>query len=211
MAQLPQVLSIVVLLAATSSGQQITVVTSSGQQTTETTISEPAIVDIATLFKQADVVAVVRVVSGDSENYDVTVYRSIVSSAFKGAAVNQRVFFGPFTGLDIGGEYIAFLRRAKTSPNAKTVEGPTISYGPLDAFHLIMYQGYSIMPVRYVCAFDGRVPDQSCDYGVRINLNQVKLPSSIHVFPRTSRDDFDDGIKWVRRDVFMRILDHLKP
>jgi len=54
-----------------------------GQKTIE--ISEPAAVSITDLFKQPDVVAIVQVVSGDSENYDTAVYKSKVLAVFKGA------------------------------------------------------------------------------------------------------------------------------
>ena len=133
-----------------------------------TTLSEPRTVTIADLFGQADVVAVVQILSGDSENYETAVYKSKVLAAFKGAEVGQQLFFGPFIGYEVGSEYLAFLRRAKTSPKLQHHDGPSESYGPLEAFHLIMYQGYSIMPLRYICAFDGKIPDQSCDYGVRL-------------------------------------------
>ena len=180
----------------------------SAQQTVE--ISEPATVSLADLFKQADVVAVVHILSGDSENYETAVYKAKILTVFKGTEVGQQLFFGPFIGYEVGGEYVAFLRRAKVGPKVQAHDGPTMTYGPLEAFHLIMYQGYSIMPLRYECAFDGKVPDQSCDYGVRVNTNQVKLPPAIQTFPRTSKDDFVDANRWVRKDVFLRLLNTMK-
>ena len=44
---------------------------------------------ITDLFKQPDVVAIVQVVSGDSENYDTAVYKSKVLAVFKGAEQGQ--------------------------------------------------------------------------------------------------------------------------
>lgn len=176
-----------------------------------TTLSEPGTVAIADLFAQADVVAVVKILSGDSENYETAVYKSRVVTAFKGAEVGQQLFFGPFIGYEVGSEYVAFLRRAKVSPKLRPHDGPTESYGPLEAFHLIMYQGYSIMSLRYICAFDGRIPDQSCDYGVRVNTHQVKLPPVVKTFPRTAEDDdLVDANRWVRKDAFLSLLGTLK-
>jgi hypothetical protein len=86
----------------------------SAQQNIE--ISEPGTVAITELFKQADVVAVVEILSGDSEGYDVTVYKAKVLTAFKGVAAGEQLFFGPFVGYEVGGEYVAFLRRAKVDP-----------------------------------------------------------------------------------------------
>lgn len=62
------------------------------QETVE--ISEPATVSLASLFAQADVVAVVQVVSGDSESYEAVVYKSKVLTVFKGAQQGQYLFFG---------------------------------------------------------------------------------------------------------------------
>jgi hypothetical protein len=183
-------------------------ITASAQRTVE--ISEPATVAITELFKQADVVAVVQILSGDSENYETAVYKAKVLTAFKGTEVGQQLFFGPFIGYEVGGEYVAFLRRAKVGAKVQPRDGPTMTYGPLEAFHLIMYQGYSIMPLRYECAFDGKDPAQSCDYGVRVNTDQVKLPPAVRTFPRTSKDDFVDANRWVRKDVFLRLLGTLK-
>jgi hypothetical protein len=42
-------------------------ITASAQRTVEVEISEPATVAVADLFKQADVVAVVYILSGDTE------------------------------------------------------------------------------------------------------------------------------------------------
>jgi hypothetical protein len=182
--------------------------TALAQRTVE--ISEPATVTITDLFKQADVVVVVEILSGDSENYETAVYKAKVLTTFKGAEVGQQLFFGPFIGYEVGGEYVAFLRRAKVGPKVQAHDGPTMTYGPLEAFHLIMYQGYSIMPLRYECAFDGKDPAQSCDYGVRVNTDQVKLPPTVRTFPRTSKDDFVDANRWVRKDVLLRLLATLK-
>jgi hypothetical protein len=73
-----------------------------------------------------------------------------------------------------------------------------------------MYDGYSFMPISYACAFDGKAIAQHCDYGVRVNIKQVKLPSGTKTFPRKSNDDFDDAEKWVRKDEFLRLLVALK-
>jgi hypothetical protein len=167
-------------------------------------------VAIADLFKQADVVAVVKILSGDSENYKTAVYKARVLNAYKGVEVGQQLFFGPFIGYEVGSDYVAFLRHAKAGPKLRPQDGPTMNYGPLEIFHLIMYQGYSIMPLSYQCVFDTKAHDEGCDYGVRVNTSQVKLPSTVKTFPRTSKDDSADTNRWVRKDVFLRLLETLK-
>jgi hypothetical protein len=86
----------------------------SGQKMIE--ISEPAAVSVTDLFKQADVVVVVQVVSGDSENYDTAAYKSKVLAGFKGAEQGQYLFFRPYVGYEVGSQYVVFLRRAKAGP-----------------------------------------------------------------------------------------------
>jgi hypothetical protein len=185
----------------------LSVVAAAAQQTIE--ISEPAAVKIGDLFKQADVVAVIQVLSGDSENYDTAVYKSKVLMQFKGTVVGEELYFGPFIGYGVGNEYVAFLRRAKSGPKAQAQRPiqKSIAYGPLEVFHLIMYQGYSIMPVRYACVFGGKDP---CDYGVKVNTDQVKLPKGTKTFPRESGDELPDASQWVRKDDFLRLLNASK-
>jgi hypothetical protein len=48
------------------------------------TVAEPARVELPQLFKIADTVATVRIVSGDTENYDRAVYKANVIRSFKG-------------------------------------------------------------------------------------------------------------------------------
>jgi len=66
------------------------------------------------------------------------------------------------------------------------------------------------MPLRYECVFDGEEAGESCDYGVRVNADQVKLPRAVKTFPRTSKNDFVDATRWVRKDVFLHLLSNLK-
>jgi len=66
------------------------------------------------------------------------------------------------------------------------------------------------MPVRYVCVFEGKVPSESCDYGVRVNTIQVQLPKGIKTFPQASDNDFSDASKCVRKSDFIRFLNASK-
>ena len=73
------------------------------QQVKEVSIVEPGVIKLANLFKMADAVALVKVVSGDTENYDTAVYKAEVVKSFKGAEVGEAVYFGPYVGLDSDG------------------------------------------------------------------------------------------------------------
>ncbi|MFZ1919894.1 MAG: hypothetical protein WAU58_20165, partial [Terriglobales bacterium] len=50
------------------------------------TITEPGVYQLSDLLKAADIVAVVKVLSGDTENYEHAVYKGEVIRSFKGVA-----------------------------------------------------------------------------------------------------------------------------
>jgi hypothetical protein len=83
-----------------------------GQQQT-VTITEPAVVKIEELLKQADLIAVVRILSGDTEQYPSAVYKAEVLQSFKGAGVGTTVYFGPFITYGLGSQYLVFLHRSE--------------------------------------------------------------------------------------------------
>jgi len=180
---------------------------SSTRTTTTVEISEPATVKLEDLFKQADLVAVVKIQSGDSERYSQTVYKAEIVMSFKGAAKGDIIFLGPFIGYGIGSEYLAFLKRSnqKMIPSREP-PSPTVSYGELPVFYRIMYDGYSFMEIGYACVFDGKEVNQRCDYGIRINPYQVVLPKKIKTFPALPEEG-DLSKKWVRKD---RLLSHME-
>ena len=108
------VLTFLILLGisaqSTVFGQASFTVTAGGETVTNT---EPGRIQLGHLFKMADVVAVVRVVSGDTENYKIALYKAVVLTSFKGTAEGQTLYFGPFDGQRLGWEYIVFLRNQK--------------------------------------------------------------------------------------------------
>jgi hypothetical protein len=50
-------------------------------------------------FKQADIVALVKVISGNTETYNVAVNKAEVLKNFKGAAAGETIYFGAKTVL----------------------------------------------------------------------------------------------------------------
>jgi hypothetical protein len=73
-------------------------------------ITEPGTYEISDLFKRADVVALVKIVSGNTESYDHAVYKGEVIQSFKRMHSGATVYFGPFIGEKLGWEYLLFLR-----------------------------------------------------------------------------------------------------
>jgi hypothetical protein len=156
------------------------------------------------LFHQADLVAVVRIVSGDSEHYAQTVYKAEVVMAFKGVAPGQTVFWGPNVGYGIGNEYLVFLRRSEGIAPGQNAEG--LGYGNITSFYLVMYEGYSVMPAGYNCVFDGKEPAEQCDYSIQLNPEQIILPKRIRTFPEGPTDAVTNYKKWVRRGHLVSFL-----
>ena len=163
-------------------------------------------VSVSDLFRQADVVATVRVLSGDSEHYPVTVYKAEVEKAFKGTAAREIIYFGPFVSFGVGSEYLVFLSKAEKGIEPR--DKPSgFNYGVLPSFFRIMYDGFSIMPIEYACVFEGKDVAQQCDYAVKLNPEQVILPATIKAFPRGEAGTLTNYEKWVRRKELVAFLE----
>ncbi len=174
-------------------------------QTQPVTITEPGIYKIGDLFKAADVVALVKIVSGDVENYECAIYKGEVIQSFKGIQRGTIIYFGPFIGQKLGDEYILFLRNVTEPITPKTTAIP--SYGTI-RYAKVFDQGYSSMEISYHCVFDGREIAQQCDSGVRVCTDYIKLPKSIPAFPPEENDP-PFGCRWVRMRLFSGLLDTL--
>ena len=158
-----------------------------------------------TLFRTADVVAVVKIVSGDTEHYPSAVYKVIVVQAFKGSATGETLYIGPYVGERLGWEYVVFLR---TTPELlKPASETAVSYGPL-RYHRIFNEGYTSMETQYDCGFEGKSLAQQCDYAVRVCTNYVKTPKSLEVAPPLDTDT-PFGCRWARRQQFLSLLQKL--
>ncbi|MGH9709288.1 MAG: hypothetical protein ACRD37_01920 [Candidatus Acidiferrales bacterium] len=174
------------------------------------TLREPATVKIENLLKQADLVAVVRIRSGDTEQYPTAVYKAEVLKSFKGTEVGAKIFFGPYASYGLGSEYLVFLHHSEKGiePKEQPV-APGIDYGRIPSFYEVMYEGYSVMPVQYTCVFDGKDVAQQCDYGIKMNRYQVVLPKTIKTFPSDSTDASNSESRWVRKTVLISFLESL--
>jgi hypothetical protein len=189
------------LLVALIAGSQLGV----AQSLSTVTTSEPGIYQLADLFTHSDKVALVKVLSGDTEAYDVAIYKAQVVKGFKGLSAGDTVYFGPYTGTELGSEYILFLQD-KPKPiesKAKTDGG----YGKINYLE-VFDEGYSSMLTSYQCIFSGASINQQCDYGVRVCTDYIKLPRSLPAFPN-GRDDPPFGCRWVRKVPFISYLDEL--
>jgi hypothetical protein len=168
------------------------------------TNDEPAIYKLSDLFLHADKVAIVKVISGDTEAYEVSIYKARVIKAFKGVSEGDIVYFGPYERTELGGEYVLFLRNAPNPIEPKDKGG---AYGTV-RYSTIFNEGYSSMLTSYECVFDGSTIAQQCDYGVRVCTDYIILPKSIKAFPPGS-DVASSSCRWVRRDLFTSLLNEM--
>jgi hypothetical protein len=168
--------------------------------------TEPEIMKLESLFQMADTVALVKVVSGDTQNYAKAVYKGEVVKSFKGAAAGDTVYFGPYVGTRLGWEYVLFLRNAAKplTPNSTS----SVNYGVVQ-YSEIFNEGYSSMESSYECVFDGKDIVQKCDYGVRVCTDYITLPKPLSVFPPMTKDT-PFGCRWVRRKAFLASLESLQ-
>jgi hypothetical protein len=159
---------------------------------------------VSELFRSADKVAIVEVLSGDVEAYEIPLYKGRVLQPFKGTSADEIIYFGPFLGTQRGSEYVLFLKNASQSLQpSRTGTG----YGVVK-YSTVLDEGYSSMLTSYECVFNGAEPHQNCDHAVRICTDYIKVPRSLETAPP---EDVNAafGCRWARRSEFISILDQL--
>lgn len=177
-----------------------------GGAVAQVTNVEPARYDIARLFEKADVVASVRIVSGDIESYKMAIYKAEVIRSFKGVSSGQTLYFGPFQGSELGSEYIVFLRNVQEPAVPKA--SPNAAYGSV-RYREIFNQGYGSMLTSYECVFEGKDVAQQCDYGVRVCTDYILLPKQMPTFPPTEKET-PFGCRWVLKSKFHSLLEQIE-
>jgi hypothetical protein len=174
-------------------------------QSKTVTITEPAATTLRELFQQADIVASVKIVSGDSENYDVTIYKASVIQSFKGPGHGEMIYFGPHAGMRLGWEYIVFLH-AENEVIAPKTSGS--GYGQIH-YSKVLNEGYGALMSSYECVFHGADVAQQCGEALRVCTDYIHLPKSTATFPSRS-EDTDFGCRWVRKTEFVSALAALR-
>lgn len=169
------------------------------------TITEPGRIELIDLFKSADIVAVVHVLSGDAESYDKAIYKAEVVRKFKGTREKEILYFGPYVGLKLGGEYLLFLRTSKAA--AVPEKASSAMYGVVH-YGNIFNEGYSSMAVSYECGFDEEKGAEPCDYAIRVCTNYVILPQNIRTFPGMEKET-PFGCRFVHRKTFERLIEDI--
>lgn len=169
-------------------------------------LNEPGRYDVRGLYNTADIVALVKIQSGDVERYDSAVYKGKIVEGFKGASAGESLYFGPYVGLKLGWQYVLFLHKLADPLAPKDPALP--GYGTIQ-YAKIFNEGYSSLETSYECVFDDKGSNRKCDDGVRICTDYLKLPEKIPVFPPMSVNT-PFGCRWVRRTEFLSMLRALK-
>jgi hypothetical protein len=175
------------------------------QQAQTVTLTEPGIISLENLFRMADTVALVKVISGDTQNYPKVIYKAEVVKSFKGAAAGQTIYFGPYVGTRLGWEYVLFVRHVANplAPNPTS----SVNYGTVQ-YSEVFNEGYSSMETSYQCVFDGKNTAQKCGDGVRVCTDYIRLPKSLHASPPIT-EETSFGCRWVKKEAFLSALDTL--
>lgn len=168
-------------------------------KTTTTTITEPGSAPLSDIFQHADIVAVVKTISGDAETYEGAVYKSKVIKSFKGAQEGEDIYFGPFIGYRLGWEYVLFLRKGTAPLSPKDTRH--VGYGTIPYAEIFM-EGYTAMESSYECVFSDR-GENACDHAIRVCTDYIRLPKGIRVYPANHRPF---GCGWVRKPDFLSAI-----
>lgn len=107
-----------------------------------TTIIEPGTYELAKLFQQADRVVLAKVVGGDTESYDVAVYKAEVVKNFKGGAAGETFYFGHSWERDSVGSTScsSMMCRSRIAPKRTSNTG----YGAIH-YSEVFNEGYTAM------------------------------------------------------------------
>jgi len=174
-------------------------------QSQTVTITEPGVYNIRDLFNTASIVAVVKGLSRDTENYEHDIYKGSIIRSFKGPPIGEVIYFGPFDGERLGWEYVLFLKSDAKPANPKTTVAT--SYGTV-RYSQIFNEGYSSMETSYQCVFPGKEVREQCDHAVRICTDYIKLPKSVPAFS-FERNEPPFGCRWARKSTFLSLLETL--
>jgi len=167
------------------------------------TIPKP---EVEKLYAEADVVALVKILSGDTESFEDTIYKASVLTAYKGK-VQSTLYFGPYISYGVGSEYLIFLKNSGKQLRSLATKNKTVAY-PLDADYLrVMYGGYSILPVGFECGFGSiNAPRNGCEDS--IDARTVILPKEIESYSAQFEDKSEDR-PFVRKTELLAYIEKL--
>lgn len=175
-----------------------------------TTISQ---VNIFKLYQQADIVALVRIESGEIiEGIDFscgTKYKGKVIRPLKNTKINQIIEFGYYMGSGIGGQYIVFLNKKQNvyNPiNSTNSSSENFQYqfnkvcNPKHPNYIVMHHGVGSQKLEYH-------GDTKSDYAFLIPTKYLELPKGTKLIePEESDCNIWEECKWVDKETVLKML-----
>jgi len=170
-------------------------------------------IQLSQLFGDADVVALVEVVSGETlgtgEKSCGAKYSALVVDGFKGASAGATIEFGNYYGYEIGNRYVLFLvgpgRKHEPMMSSNSMHlAARAEYEEQCASRIqrntVMHSGNGALKVHWVTDF--RYKD-----GVAVPTRYVVLPNTVATIPAkiTETNEFS-GEVWVRLPELVEVL-----
>lgn len=170
-------------------------------------------VDIAELFKTADLVALVQVTSGEmlgtGKDSCGAKYTALVQDDFKGATKGETIEFGNYYGYEIGSNYVVFLTKAgrrfepMTSTNSMMMRDRATfdqRCGPKINRNTVMHSGFGALRVLWTAEYQYKD-------AVRVPTRYVVLPSGTATAKAIlSEQEEYSGTVWVKLDDMKTLL-----
>lgn len=162
--------------------------------------------EVDKLYAEADVVALVKVLSGDTESYEDTVYKASVLTNYKGN-VQSILYFGPYTSYRVDSEYLIFLKLSGKQLKSIATKSKTVNYPEAANYLRVMYGGYSILPVGFECGFGPiSAPMSGCEES--IDIRTVVLPKELESYPADFGNKTEDR-PFVRKAELFQYIEKL--
>jgi hypothetical protein len=159
------------------------------------------------LFRRSTVVATVHFLSADAEFYPEGVCKTRVNNAYKGTETGAVLYISPCLTYEIGSDYLLFLDpEYKENAHPQNADSP---YPAMKSAFRVADAGYGRMLIEYACIFEGRIASDSCDYGVKLNPEQIILPARLKAFPKSEATAETNYYRWVLKSELETYLSRL--
>jgi hypothetical protein len=156
----------------------------------------PKYYSLTELLRRADLVAFVRVRSGDIDSHSLPTYQALVLDPVKGAARNDVICFSTRSSdrLETGGEYVVFLVSATASEECS---GRLSAYRQAEKF----WEPWAVEVTKEVIQLCEEENCPSGDVALRVDQNK-DLPEFAVTYPAAR----SDGVRWIRRSQLLHAL-----
>jgi hypothetical protein len=174
-------------------------------------------VQIADLFREADVVARVQVTAGRvlgiGDDACGAKYEAIVEEGYKGIRKGDTIEFGNYYGYEVGNRYVLFLvapgrtHEPVMSTNSEHMDAKqkfVARCGSQLRRNTVMHSGNGALPIQWTAEFDYKD-------AVRVRRRYVGLPLGTRAKPaKVGEIESDSDAVWVRVEDMSKLLNGLR-